>query len=621
MKTTIIALDTLSALILMLVMVGCRLEYDKKNNLSRIFFELSVVGFGGTVLDLLSFVVSGIPKLSICLWVLNGLTLICATVFGLYYCHYIIAGIQRKKEVNIAISRIPQMYGGLVILVMIIGTANGMIFKIKDGAYLAGPLYFPSMIMVLMLGIYSGGLIIAYRNCFRLRESAALFSYIVAPFFTTLLEMLISGLSISYVGLSLATLMLYTFIQSEEIKNSRLNEEAAKKAAKEKSDFIARFSHELRTPINAILGFDEMILREASEDDIKTFARNVKSAGNSLLGIVNDILDSSKIEADKVEIFETEYDTVKLINDAYNMMSSRASAKNIELKVDVDSSLPKKLWGDEVKIKQIITNLVSNAVKYTEKGSVELRVSSYNASDNTVRLRVEVVDTGIGIKKEEIEKLFKPFSRIDELRNRYVEGTGLGMFITQSYLGMMGSRLEVKSEYEHGSTFAFELEQKIATTELVGDYAVAIKKLNSDDYNYKALFTAPDARILIVDDNKVNLVVCKSLLKDTLIKCDTAISGNVALSMCAKKKYDLILMDQMMPEMDGVETMYRIKSEEASLNKTAPIIALTANIEAGAKEMLLATGFDEYLTKPIEYENMEKMLMRFLLPEKVIKSN
>ena len=394
----------------------------------------------------------------------------------------------------------------------------------------------------------------------------------------------------------------------------------AKAASEAKSNFLSNMSHEIRTPINAVIGLDEMILRESGEENIRKYAVDIKNSGKTLLGLINDLLDFSKIEAGKLEIIPTEYELSSAINDLINMISAKASEKGLELIVDVAQDIPHVLYGDEIRIKQCVLNILNNAVKYTHEGSVKLAVSSKRISDDEISLRVSVTDTGIGIKEEDLSKLFSPFERIEESRNRTIEGTGLGMSIVKQLLDLMGSRLDVRSVYGEGSEFSFEVTQRVADHEPIGDFnETYLKSVNSLE-QYHVSFVAPDAHILVVDDTPMNLNVIKGLLKQTLIQIDTAESGRQCLELAQKKHYDIILMDQRMPEMDGVETLHALQEMSATVNKSAgsPVIVLTANVVSGARERFLSEGFSDYLSKPVDAVKLEKVIARTLPPQKVL---
>ena len=418
--------------------------------------------------------------------------------------------------------------------------------------------------------------------------------------------------------------LLQREMESVELKNEQLEEanRQAEEARQEalaadaaKGRFLAHMSHEIRTPINAILGMDTMILRESTDLQIKEYALDIQNAGQSLLSLINDILDFSKIESGKLEIITAEYDLSSLIHDISNMIKEKARDKRLELRIKVDEQLPSKLLGDDVRIRQVLVNLLNNAVKYTRSGSITLSIKGRTEGRKAV-MDFSVEDTGIGIKEEDIGKLFQEFERLEEKRNRKIEGTGLGISITTQLLLLMGSKLEVESTYGKGSRFFFCLEQQIVDSTPVGSLEERLGQKPAD-YSYMSAFTAPDAKILVVDDNYTNLKVLVNLLKYTKVNVDVAESGRACLEMVRKNRYDLIFLDHMMPEMDGIETLHRLKALEDNQSTQAPVVALTANAITGAKEMYLSEGFDAFLSKPVNPDKLEQMILR-LLPRELL---
>ena len=419
----------------------------------------------------------------------------------------------------------------------------------------------------------------------------------------------------------------------EALNNTNLKELSLRAAQAEaeaiaansaKSQFLSQMSHEIRTPINAILGMNELIIREYEDDNLMKYAHNIKSAGNTLLALINDVLDFSKIEAGKMELYKVEYDLAGMIAELVSMVDERAKNKGIELIVTVNEEMPHLLYGDNVRLKQIILNILTNAVKYTEKGSVHMDLDYFVGShldiNGTIELKVSVSDTGIGIRDEDMPKLLAPFERLEGVRNRNVEGTGLGMSIVQKLLQMMDSELHVRSEYGKGSTFSFVVTQETRSWDPIGDFNVTYDNLVKNEDDYHKLFEAPEARILIVDDNEVNLVVAQNLIKDTKIQTVTAVSGSEALKLCDIEEFDVILIDHRMPGMDGMEMLWRLRSNEKSPNRNKPAIALTANVFSGAREVYKNSGFEDYLPKPIVGDALEKVLLEFIPKDKIIMS-
>ena len=389
----------------------------------------------------------------------------------------------------------------------------------------------------------------------------------------------------------------------------KLEKSAADSANKAKSNFLADMSHEIRTPINAILGMNEMILHESKENEILDYASNIKSAGTTLLSIINSILDFSKIEDGRMRLVPVEFDTVEMINGLVNSISERAKKKDLDFRIEIDESLPSKLMGDDVRISQIIMNLLTNAVKYTERGYILFKIQKVGETDGKANLLVSVKDTGIGIKKEDIDKLSISFERVDEKKNRHIEGTGLGISIVTKLLDMMDSELKIKSEYGVGSEFYFELPVEVVDASPIGEYDAG-SRVPAKNSESSIGMSAPRARVILTDDNEMNRKVAANLLKLFGITPDMCGSGVETIAEMKKREYDILFLDHMMPEMDGIETLKYLK--EMELVRNTRIIALTANAVVGAKEQYIEAGFDDYLSKPISVPELEKMLRKYL---------
>ena len=394
------------------------------------------------------------------------------------------------------------------------------------------------------------------------------------------------------------------------------NRLAAVRANQAKGDFLANMSHEIRTPMNAIIGMNEMVMREEISPKALQYSQDIHNAGQTLLAIINDILDFSKIESGKMEIVPVVYELSSLLIDVLVMVTGKVHDKGLNLVTDVAPDIPHQLFGDEIRIRQIVLNLINNAVKYTEKGTVTLKVGCQREKEKRLLLEIAVIDTGIGIKEEDIGKLFNSFQRVDMAVNRNVEGTGLGLAITKQLTEQMEGHIQVESVYGRGSVFRVSLPQTIMDEAPIGDFANTASGRRADEPE-EISFTAPDARILIVDDNKVNLVVAKGLLKETGIQIDAVLSGAEALEMIRTNKYDIILLDHMMPVMDGMETLERMRGQEENMSRDAAVIALTANAISGSREMYLAAGFEDYLSKPINAARYKEMVRKYLPPELV----
>jgi len=391
-----------------------------------------------------------------------------------------------------------------------------------------------------------------------------------------------------------------------------------KNANQAKSDFLARMSHEIRTPINAVLGMNEMILRECEDEETQKYAMDIKTSANTLLALINDILDASKIESGKLEIVSVEYALDSLLNDVVNMIYVKTKEKQLDFLLKVDETIPNYLFGDDVRIRQVLINLLNNAVKYTNKGSVALEVSA-SEKNQGIELHFVISDTGIGIKEEDMPKLYAAFERIEEENNHNIEGTGLGMNIVVDLLDLMGSSLQVDSEYGKGTTFSFTLYQSVVNSQPIGNFEKRSENLHQAE-QYEASFLAPEAKVLVVDDNEINRRVFKGLLKQTLVQITEASSGYECMDLVKKERYDIIFMDHMMPELDGIETLHRMKKIAGNKCSDVPVVILTANAIVGAKERYLEEGFEDYLSKPVQGAKLEAMLKRYI-PQELCQPN
>lgn len=386
--------------------------------------------------------------------------------------------------------------------------------------------------------------------------------------------------------------------------------EAAKRSAdnanKAKSVFLAQMSHEIRTPLNTVLGMNEMISRETVSEQIQSYSSYIKDAGKTLLGIINDILDLSKLDAGKTNIIAEDYNLKFVVNDIINLVSLKIKEKGLRFKLYMSKDIPMFLHGDALRIKQIIINIMNNAVKYTQKGSVTLSVEWDKIDSENIMLIFKVKDTGRGIKKEDIDIIFSPFERADEQENHMIEGNGLGLSITRKLVNLMNGKISVSSVFGEGSVFEVQLPQSIVCSKNMD--ADALSKTEGKKYHIKA----PNVQVLVVDDVETNRIVVKELLRVTHINVELAESGEQCLELMRQKKYDIVFLDHMMPGMDGIETLKQIKKMDTSLNKDTPIIVMTANAVTGAKRMYLAEGFDDYISKPLGYVELESIIKKYI---------
>ena len=402
--------------------------------------------------------------------------------------------------------------------------------------------------------------------------------------------------------------------KQKELASMKLLSEAVEEATRSnaaKSTFLANMSHEIRTPLNGIIGMNEMIIRETGEEETRKSASVVLSSGKVLLALINDILDFSKIESGKMDIIEVEYSLSKVIANLISMTRVRTEAKGLAFELKINPDIPDRLYGDDIRIKQIVTNILTNAVKYTEKGKVTLDMSYKLLGDDNMELIAAVTDTGIGIKEKNMESLFESFERLDMTQNRSIEGTGLGMTITSRLLDMMGGMISVQSVYGRGSTFFVRIPQKIIDPEsrvnINEQDDVALEKIINDTTSYDG------SRVLVVDDNKINLMVASKMLKNLGCVVDTVMSGMSCIKKACEQQYDIIFMDYLMPELDGLETLYKLNDEPGNINRNVPVVIMTANAIAGMKEFYIDAGFTDFISKPIDMERLKVVMSKYLI--------
>ncbi len=419
------------------------------------------------------------------------------------------------------------------------------------------------------------------------------------------------------VGVVMTALLSYQALlfrrENERVNNQKKEIEELNNSQKR---FFSSMSHEIRTPINSILGLNEVILRQKdASDEIKNDADAIQGAGKMLLALVNDILDFSRIEAGRMDIVPVQYRLANIMSEIVNMISLQVREKGLTLSADIDPDVPSMLTGDEIRIRQIIINLLNNAVKYTESGSVSIKIRSEEIGKDRINLIIMVSDTGIGIREEVLPILFDAFSRMDREKNRKIEGTGLGLSIVKQLTDLMDGDIRVDSIYGQGTTFTVTLPQEVADHEKTGK--INIMEHASRSYTYESMFTAPEADILVVDDIKMNLMVVKKLLRETKVRIDTASSGTEALDLTLKKRYDVIFMDHLMPEMDGIECLKYIRNQTGGMCADVPVIVLTANVGGENNELYSEAGFDEILAKPVSGNSLEEVLLRFIPRDKI----
>ena len=478
--------------------------------------------------------------------------------------------------------------------------------------YSYGPSVYMTYVGVAVYVFFIICLMVRYGKQIPQKKKRAIYVALWSEIPVAVYQIMIPDSLITCIGIVLFNLGIY---MTTENPDAMLAEQLAKEkqradsANAAKTNFLANMSHEIRTPITAVLGMNELILRESKDNTIKQYSRDIEGAAKSLLSIINDILDITKIEAGKLSVISVEYDFGIVLRDVVNMISFKAKVKGLEFRVLVDENIPRRMMGDDIRLRQILVNLLNNAVKYTHKGSITLEITRRQSEKGVEKLFFQVKDTGIGIKEEDLQKLCQPFERIEEKRNRNIEGTGLGMSITKQLLGLLNSELNVVSAYGKGSEFSFELAQEIVDDTPIGSLEDLAEPVGKE---YQHGYEAPEAHILFVDDNELNRKVFVGLLKETKIQIDEAGNGRECLEKVKQNAYDIIFMDHMMPELDGVETFRIMKAMGDYPCKDTPVVILTANALVGAKEKYLQEGFRSFLEKPIDYEKLERLIWDLL---------
>ncbi len=520
------------------------------------------------------------------------------------------------------------IYLGLMILNL---PLKFILWYMPDGTYMHGALFVPIVFTAPVYYLSSGIILLIIRmRTLDSREQLALSAASLITLFGTIIQAATDGallLSLPFgaAGIFVLYFSLETTDYHELIKSNemlRIAEQDAIKANRAKSDFLANMSHEIRTPMNAVLGMDELIINEIKQENkiddsavtrIREYADNIKDAGQILLSVINDILDLSKIESGKMEIKNAPYMLHTLTGEVDTMIRIKAEQKDLKYIQQIDHAIPDRLIGDELRIRQIMINLLNNAVKYTDKGEVKLEMSSQAVSEDTVNLCVKVKDTGIGIRSEDIPRLFGDYKRLNEEHNRGIEGTGLGLAIVKRMVDLMNGQIDVTSEYGKGSVFTVVIPQTV--NRKVQDEAADGSSKEDEATAYKT----PDCTFLIVDDNKVNLIIASRFLDDLAGRVETALSGPESLQKMREKKYDMIFMDHMMPGMDGVETYKKSKEDPDNLNLDTPMIMMTANALHGVREEYLEMGFADYISKPVDVKELKKVVKLHTPQEKIVR--
>ena len=513
-------------------------------------------------------------------------------------------------KVNTVINRILR---AILVIYLAINLFTGIAFRFENGKYVHGPIFVATYIFSLAIIVHAIVVVIIYRNERPRSISLTVIMSLLMPVIFAVTQMLVGDVLISSFGAALAAFVMMFALETPDYRNLmktmselELAKEEANIANNAKSDFLASMSHEIRTPLNGILGMDTMILRDCNDPQIKEYAENIRIAGDGLLSTINDILDLSKIESGRMELQPADYDLFSVLNECCQMNRMRASEGGLKLLVETDPDMPSEYYGDQIRIRQILNNLISNGIKYTKEGYVKVK-ASYSDGD----LVLAVQDTGIGIKEEDIGRLFENFTRLEANKNRNIEGTGLGLPITDRLVKLMNGSINVESEYGKGSVFTVRIPQNAVSEKKIGSFEERVKESISDASGSKDQLEVLDCKVLIIDDVKMNILVFRGLLRGSGVDIDFALSGQEGIDKTRETKYDMIFMDHLMPQMDGIEAFRRIREDADNINRDTPVIVLTANALVGAKGKYLEEGFADYLSKPVEQSSLLRMISKY----------
>lgn len=610
-----------------------RIEYTTDAPTNKAFRQVIIWVLLADVMDAVTAVTISFPY-SLPLWmnyVLNMFYYMASAMAGYKFPRYLSIAINPDDDKSLFYKISVTALCVYLVLVITTPFTKIMFFFDENRIYTHGLLYSLLYVYPACFIIYALIKVIKDRKLLRKKQFVSIASFIVIVIGIEFVQMVfLTDYLLSFFGTAVASLVLLFSLETPDynqlvqtmadLEKAKQEAEAAKEEAyaanKAKSSFLANMSHEIRTPINGILGMNEIALRENKDPEITDCLLNVQDAGKNLLSLVNEVLDFSKIESGKMEIVEAEYQLSGIMFSAYNLINSKALSNNLTLKVENNPDIPNILRGDGSRIQQIIVNLLNNAVKYTKEGTVTLNVDFRENLPGTIDLIISVKDTGIGISDENLDKLFKSFQRVDLAKNRTIEGTGLGLMITKQLAELMGGTIFVESKENVGSTFTVIVPQEVINSKSMGSFSVEATKPQAKGAVEEDLII-PNAKLLVVDDVMVNLKVVSGLLKRTQAQIDSVLSGKECLEKCKENKYDIIYLDHMMPEMDGMETFKLLREDKEGLNYSTPVIILTANAIQGVREEYLEAGFDDYLSKPIDSNRLKESLRNYLPKDKL----
>ncbi|MCQ2518230.1 MAG: ATP-binding protein [Lachnospiraceae bacterium] len=618
-----VGMEEASFLFLIIIYLYHKFQYSGKTLIGKRFRTLLVLGGITVAVDVISAYMimyyTAVP-----LWLNNVVNCIYFTVDAMmtfYFTVYVKSVVYKIEDRKVRAYSPFNLV--LLILFCISEIANlflGFYFTFTmEDCYVKGPLYFIQIVLPLYYVAVTCITIFVARAKFGRNQIMSMYSYAALSLIFTIVQVLfLPQVLMTGCTFALASLIIMFSLETPDyqklqktMKELEEAKEEADRANAAKTEFLARMSHEIRTPINIMNGMNELILRDVEDEQIEEYALDARGAGETLLSLVNDILDFSRIESGKVSLDVREYNLRKMLKECISSFEQRLENKGLVFDVDADIETPCNLVGDEIKIKQIILNLLSNAEKYTPEGNVTLKVGYETISNDVIFLDLTVSDTGIGIKEEDVDNIFNDFERMDMDRNKSIQGTGLGLAITKTFVDIMDGKIDVESTYGEGSSFIIRIPQSVMGEETIGNIRRR-KKPENKYVKYIPSLIAPEGRILLVDDIAMNLKVAVNLIKETQVKVDTAVSGKECITRITEEEYDVVFIDHMMPEMDGIETLRKLREEYPERVKDIKFIALTANAINGAREMYLKSGFDDYLSKPIKTIELEEILKKYL---------
>lgn len=614
---------------LVVLNIYIRLQFSNNSQSNKYFRRLAAMMLFAVIMDVITAVTISYHQF-VPIWAnvtLNTIYFAADIVMEYVFVMYCACATFGTKD----IWHIPQIAGVLACLCGAMLVANiftGFVFSFNEEGYQHGPIYMVVHILPIVEESLTAGMMLINFKKFTKKQRISIFLYILVLSTGPVVQILNPEVLFILFTVSIGLMLLMFAMETpdyqvltktmDELRQTRDEAEeamaAAQTASQAKTDFLSNISHEIRTPINAILGYNDMVLRDTEKEDIAHYCTNIQSAGKTLLSMINDMMDYTQMESGSINLEEANYSAASMVSDIMTCGKYFADKKDIEMQVSIDSSMPKTLHGDSARITRVFSNLLSNSVKYTDFGHIGIVIKWEQKTEFSGWINAEVTDTGIGLRAEDIERITSAFHRANKKRTQHIQGLGLGLTIVTKLLAMMGSSLSIESEYGKGTSIKFRLLQGVVDPAPMGEIDAFCAIPEKD--TLRAGFTAPSARLLAVDDNSMNLELYRGSLKDTKIQIDTAVNGVEALELISRYKYDLIILDHMMPLMDGMETLKTIKKQ--NLCQGVPILVITANAVPGEKSIYLNAGFDDYLSKPVSSRQLLEAVRKYL-PQNLIQ--